>query len=242
MSPDWAASPTPVPYASLPYPKSLDLYSYVQNNPVKSTDPTGHDPCTIDGEKHNSAWCWAHKKGWVETNKEYQERKKKEAEQDAEYAAFVRKHPEFSPWNMLQGPLVTLLSASAIGASESGSGNDSTVTPEENAAAGAASEAGVARTMIKSVPQPVAEGETVVGPNGTAIKIPAGWIAEPARGDGIVYRAPGTTDDANTIRVMGPDAQGRNPSGRVIIYNSQAQPIVPSTGKPGSRPDTHTPL
>ena len=36
MTPDWSASsnPDPVPYASLPYPQSLNLYSYVQNNPL----------------------------------------------------------------------------------------------------------------------------------------------------------------------------------------------------------------
>lgn len=42
MSPDWSASPEPVPYAKLGDPQSLNLYSYVRNNPVTHTDPDGH--------------------------------------------------------------------------------------------------------------------------------------------------------------------------------------------------------
>jgi RHS repeat-associated protein len=238
MTPDWSASPSPVPYASLPYPQSLNLYSYVQNNPLKSTDPTGH--CTVDGETHGWVWCAAHSLGFTETKKEIATREK----QEAEWRAFVAKHPQYSTWNMIQGPLVILMTAGAMGAAESGGGSDSTVTPEENAAidaeAAAGAEAGVARTMVNGVPQPAAEGEIVVGPNGTAVKIPAGYVAEPAQsGSGIVYRPAGSTGNANTIRVMGPNAtQGA----RVIIYNSQGQPIIPSTGKPGPPALTHTPL
>ena len=241
MTPDWSASPSPVPYASLPYPQSLNLYSYVQNNPLKSTDPTGH--CTVDGETHGWVWCAAHSLGFTETKKETATREK----QEAEWRAFVAKHPQYSTWNMMQGPLVILMTAGAMGAAESGGGSDSTVTPEENAAidagAAAGAEAGVARTMVNGVPQPAAEGEIVVGPNGTAVKIPAGYVAEPAaNGNGIVYRPAGSTGNANTIRIMGPDAQGRYPEGYVRIYNSSGQPVVPSTGKPGPRATTHSPL
>jgi len=144
---------------------------------------------------------------------------------------------------MIQGPLVVAMTAGAMAAGES-PGGDGTVTSDENAAidagAAAGAEAGVARTMVNGVPQPAAEGEIVVGPNGTAVKIPAGYVAEPAQsGSGIVYRPAGSTGDANTIRVMGPNAtQGA----RVIIYNPQGQPIIPSTGKPGPPAQTHTPL
>src|SRR5207302_10170098 len=43
MSPDWAATPVPVPYADLGDPQSLNLYSYVRNSPVTRSDPDGHD-------------------------------------------------------------------------------------------------------------------------------------------------------------------------------------------------------
>jgi len=42
MSPDWSKTPSGVPYAILSNPQSLNLYSYVFNNPLSRTDPDGH--------------------------------------------------------------------------------------------------------------------------------------------------------------------------------------------------------
>jgi RHS repeat-associated protein len=42
MTPDWSAVPSTVPYANLGDPQSLNLYSYVRNNPTSLYDPTGH--------------------------------------------------------------------------------------------------------------------------------------------------------------------------------------------------------
>jgi len=45
LSPDYndtGDGPDPVPYADFGNPQSLNLYSYVLNNPLKRTDPTGH--------------------------------------------------------------------------------------------------------------------------------------------------------------------------------------------------------
>jgi RHS repeat-associated protein len=47
MTPDWNEDPDPVPYADLRDPQSLNLYSYVRNNPMNSTDDDGHE-CTQD--------------------------------------------------------------------------------------------------------------------------------------------------------------------------------------------------
>jgi RHS repeat-associated protein len=41
-SADWSAKPEAVPYAELPDPQSLNLYSYVQNNPLGHVDADGH--------------------------------------------------------------------------------------------------------------------------------------------------------------------------------------------------------
>lgn len=42
MSPDWSAKIEPVPYSKLDYPQSLNLYSYVGNNPLSNADSDGH--------------------------------------------------------------------------------------------------------------------------------------------------------------------------------------------------------
>jgi len=42
MIPDWAAKPTTVPYANFGNPQSLNLYTYVQNNPATVGDVDGH--------------------------------------------------------------------------------------------------------------------------------------------------------------------------------------------------------
>jgi RHS repeat-associated protein len=42
MSPDWSAKASPVPYATFADPQSLNLYSYVRNNPLNRTDADGH--------------------------------------------------------------------------------------------------------------------------------------------------------------------------------------------------------
>lgn len=54
MSPDWSAKEEPVPYAKLDNPQSLNLYSYVGNNPLSNIDPDGH-ACT----------AWYGNSGWT---------------------------------------------------------------------------------------------------------------------------------------------------------------------------------
>ena len=54
MSPDWAAKPTSVPYASFGDPQTLNLYAYVANRPIIHMDADGHvgpiqpDPWSVD--------------------------------------------------------------------------------------------------------------------------------------------------------------------------------------------------
>jgi hypothetical protein len=42
-SPDWSATPEAIPYADLSDPQTLNLYSYVRNNPLARRDADGHD-------------------------------------------------------------------------------------------------------------------------------------------------------------------------------------------------------
>lgn len=58
MTPDWAEKPTAVPYANYGNPQSLNLYSYVENNPTTLGDPDGHEDqgsSVPGGDAYNSA-------------------------------------------------------------------------------------------------------------------------------------------------------------------------------------------
>ncbi|HEV2381591.1 MAG TPA: RHS repeat-associated core domain-containing protein [Terriglobia bacterium] len=61
MSPDWAAKPTAVPYAMLGDPQSLNLYTYVVDDPMSMIDPDGHQDCAgggrSDPENHGLGTC-----------------------------------------------------------------------------------------------------------------------------------------------------------------------------------------
>jgi RHS repeat-associated protein len=61
MQTDWAAKPVSVPYANFGNPQSLNLYSYVQNNPTTFGDPDGHqclgktnEVCKGDGNRNDN--------------------------------------------------------------------------------------------------------------------------------------------------------------------------------------------
>jgi RHS repeat-associated protein len=44
LTPDWSATPIPVPYAQMDNPQSLNLYAYVLNAPTSKADIDGHCP------------------------------------------------------------------------------------------------------------------------------------------------------------------------------------------------------
>jgi RHS repeat-associated protein len=48
MTPDWSQDPDPIPYADYGNPQTLNLYGYVQNNPLSRRDVTGHVHCDPD--------------------------------------------------------------------------------------------------------------------------------------------------------------------------------------------------
>jgi RHS repeat-associated protein len=72
MTSDWAAKPVTVPYANFGNPQSLNLYSYVENNPTTMGDPDGHcPPCwggALDGvvqTAENAAQTFKAYSGWA---------------------------------------------------------------------------------------------------------------------------------------------------------------------------------
>ena len=96
-------------------------------------------------------------------------------------------------------------------------------------------------TATSAVAQPNPGGQFVVDGSGNAVKIPQGYTAAAAKnGKGIIYRPEGSTGDANTIRIMEPNA--KNPTGYARVYNSKGQPINPTSGQPEANAETHVPL
>ncbi|HSX44454.1 MAG TPA: RHS repeat-associated core domain-containing protein [Candidatus Saccharimonadales bacterium] len=72
------------------------------------------------------------------------------------------------------------------------------------------------------------------------INIPSNYVATRAdNNSGWVFRPPGSSGNANIIRVGEPD--GANPTGYIRVYNSNGQPVT-SEGLPGPNADTHLPI
>jgi RHS repeat-associated protein len=46
LSPDWSSNPVSIPFARLDNPQTLNLYSYVGNNPLRRFDSNGHLDCS----------------------------------------------------------------------------------------------------------------------------------------------------------------------------------------------------
>jgi RHS repeat-associated protein len=57
MSPDWSTKVEPIPYSKLDDPQTLNLYSYVQNNPLIRIDLDGHACAGDDSACTNMAWA-----------------------------------------------------------------------------------------------------------------------------------------------------------------------------------------
>jgi RHS repeat-associated protein len=57
LTPDWAATPVPIPYAVMGNPQTLNLYSYVENNPITGTDPDGHASSPYIGDAEGYYQC-----------------------------------------------------------------------------------------------------------------------------------------------------------------------------------------
>jgi RHS repeat-associated protein len=62
LSPDWSEKVEPVPYSKLDDPQTLNLYAYVENNPLVNVDLDGHQNC--------NGWCDLHGNSAAPTNAE----------------------------------------------------------------------------------------------------------------------------------------------------------------------------
>ena len=57
LSPDWAAAPTPIPYANMTNPQTLNLYAMVSDNPESFADLDGHDEIKNTGVCEGDKVC-----------------------------------------------------------------------------------------------------------------------------------------------------------------------------------------
>jgi RHS repeat-associated protein len=71
ITPDWAVKPTAVPYAHFGNPQSLNLYSYVQNNPTTMGDADGHGPPSLVGAPFICLACMHNGAAFISNPKQY---------------------------------------------------------------------------------------------------------------------------------------------------------------------------
>lgn len=70
--------------------------------------------------------------------------------------------------------------------------------------------------------------------------VPDGYVPQRAHNNnGVVWRKPGTSGDADVVRIMG--AKPGYPHGYVVYYNDFGQPLDPS-GRPGPKSQTRFPM
>ena len=96
MSPDWSDSPSPVPYAYLEDPQTLNLYSYARNNPMSLRDLNGH--CDEDSGK---GCFWQKLKNYFEyghfvTNSNVEKALANDREQMANARAYLKSQTSIS--------------------------------------------------------------------------------------------------------------------------------------------------
>ena len=219
MSPDWSAKEEPVPYAKLDDPQSLNLYAYVTNNPLSRVDADGHQQggvITMDGipiPLPNPA------------------------------------HPivRYSQGYNLDEIKLPTLSLPQFQMPKLPSMEQVKSVAQFALTAGAISLKGLFKLpsiLTSSTSVPSTAPGFVGDAGGNVVRIPAGSIPRTAdNGNGTVYQPPvpaGAHKDTNAVRVMGPTAE--QPTGSITVHGPTGQPINPATGKPDSKPNTHTPI
>jgi RHS repeat-associated protein len=238
MTPDWAAKPTDVPYASFGNPQSLNLYSYVNNNPTTTRDPDGHC-CDPDTVIMGITTIGGSIVGGIVG-----------AAAGAGGGTLVAPGVGTVGGGFEGG----VLGAAAGGTTGAALGNaiigtihylsDSKTAPATPTPATGQGQQTAPATAPAGQQVPVQAPGFVGDAGGNVVAIPPGSTARPAdNGNGVVYQPPvgaGEHPDANAVRVMGPSTN--QPTGSITVHGPTGQPINPSTGKPDTRANTHTPI
>jgi RHS repeat-associated protein len=242
MTPDWAAKPTNVPYASFGNPQSLNLYSYVNNNPTTTRDPDGHcgeDACVIEG---SAALLYIGGAALV-----------------AGTAAVLN-----TPAGQRSVSTFTSAASQSISDTVHAIGNffhpdnigkaaSPPATTTTNVATGtpaSTSQQGAVDTSPKSLIVVSPGGDAIPVPNGASGPVPVVNNAGNTTGFGYTGGSGGNglSDNTTGVRVMDPTpARGASPgypNGHVSYGNSSGQTVNGQTGQtvPRSDPSAHVPL
>jgi len=242
MTPDWAEKPTNVPYANFGNPQSLNLYSYVNNNPTTTRDPDGHcleDACVIEGGIVVTAMAVSYLSS-PPGQQMLRNAVSGITSRGSSISGFF--HPSNSGQNAPPPPTVpTNVSQGTPGTTAT---NVATGTPASTSQQGA----------VNTGPMPLIVvspgGDAIPVPNGASGPVPVVNDAGKTTGFGYTGGSGGNGLDSKTtgVRVMDPTpARGASPgypNGYVSYGNSSGQTVNGQTGQtvPRSDPSAHVPL
>jgi RHS repeat-associated protein len=216
MTPDWSEEPEPLPYGNVGDPQSLNLYSYVRNNPLNSTDQDGHQCHSLpNGDVH----CEVHE----------------EPPPEVHYyilAGVAMENEELGP--LAWGTAALLLTAGCIHTHcwNVFFNQDTNNAPQ----ADAPSDAKQADAPPNAPDSKAADDRP---PN-----VPADWVKQPSKkGGGTVYVDP--KNPHNRVRVMPGNPNSPNPAQRQPYMKVQVNgQTVDANGNPvpSDSPEAHIPL
>jgi len=242
MTPDWAAKPTAVPYASFGNPQSLNLYSYVNNNPTTTRDPDGHcleDACVIEGGIVITAMAVSYL-----SSPPGQQMLHNAVSGITSLGSSISSffHPDNSGQNAAPPPTTpTNVSQGTPGTTAT---NVATGTPASTSQQGAVNTGAMPLIVVSP------GGDAIPVPNGASGPVPVVNNAGNTTGFGYTGGSGGNglSDNTTGVRVMDPTpARGASPgypNGYVSYGNSSGQTVNGQTGQtvPRSDPSAHVPL
>src|SRR5271165_3020379 len=241
MIPDWAEKPTAVPYAMFGNPQSLNLYSYVNNNPTTTRDPDGHcleDACVIEGGIVVTAMAVAYL-----SSRPGQQMLHNAASSITSLGSSISSffHPNNS--GQVAPPPPTTPTNVSQGTPGTTATNVATGTPASTSQQGAVSTGPMPLIVVSP------GGDAIPVPNGASGPVPVVNNAGNTTGFGYTGGSGGNGLSGNTtgVRVMDPTpARGASPgypNGYVSYGNSSGQTVNGQTGQtvPRSDPSAHVP-
>jgi RHS repeat-associated protein len=252
ITPDWSATPAPVPYADLNDPQTLNQYGYARNMPTSKIDSDGHCP-----------ECPAY---WLNSKIQQVDAKITQIKNDiVDYGKGLGKSAANAVIDTVNYGNVSLLDDGRLHY------NYNRYEPSNEVQA-MGMNAGD-KLMILSIglgkPTPVnvamAEGEGaavvapkvpgyVVSPDGTAFPVPKGAqgpvpvVNEAGKTTGVAFTGGkgGANGQVDTIRIMDPTPpKGKSPgypNGYVKYQNKAKQGVNPHTGRTAANKDNHFPI